>query len=134
MTALGQAQRQQLEHNFDKEFKTIEANNALGNTWSEGFLKADMANQDAFSRAQGFNLEGQKAGYTMRQAIDDARANAINSNLNSAINLGITYAQSKDYMNLLKYRARTGTDGTGIYFDSDKRDKGAAKGGRIRKR
>ena len=37
--AIGNAVRQQLESNDADEFKKKEANNALGNTWSEGFLK-----------------------------------------------------------------------------------------------
>jgi len=51
-----------------------------------------MANQDAFARAQGFSLEGQKAGYAMKQAIDDAKAAGINAGISGLIGLGNTYA------------------------------------------
>jgi hypothetical protein len=44
-------------------------------------LKAEMSNQDAESRARGYRLEGLKSGYAMRQAIDDAKASAINAGL-----------------------------------------------------
>lgn len=67
---------------------------------SEGFLKADMANQDAATRARGFTLEGLKNGYAMRQAIDDARANAINVGISGLANLMLSGAQN-DYANKL---------------------------------
>ena len=130
--ALGKATRQALEHNDEKEFKDIEANNALGNTWSEGFLKADMANQDAFARAQGFSLEGQKAGYAMKQAIDDAKAAGINAGISGLINLLPAYAQNKYNQDMIGWGIRNGAyapQDVGYWAKKSQ----AAEGGKIKR-
>jgi len=51
-----------------------------------------MANQDAANRAKIYSLEGLKSGYTMEQAIADARSNAINAGISGLVNLGLSYA------------------------------------------
>ena len=129
--ALGNAYRQAFEYNDAQRAKTAEFNRGTDEFNSEGFLKADMANQDAATRTAGYKLEGLKSGYAMKQAIDDARANAISAGLSGLANLAFTYGQQKDYENLLKWRTRRGVDGPGIYYKGEEGN--AAKGGKLRR-
>ena len=75
---LGDVDRRAAESNRDHEAKVAEFNRGTNEFNSEGFLKADMSNQDAMSRANQAKLEGLAKGYAMRQAADDAKASAIN--------------------------------------------------------
>jgi len=50
-----------------------------------------MSNQDAETRAGGYQLEGLKSGYAMRQAIDDAKASAISNGIKGLTDLAFTY-------------------------------------------
>lgn len=87
-------------------------------------LKADMSNQDAESRARGYTLEGQRAGYAMRQAIDDAKANAISAGISGIGSLLYNWADS-DYKNKLI--------GWGIKHGAYAPQK-VSKGGKVRRR
>jgi hypothetical protein len=99
---------------------------------SEGFLKADMANQNAASRAAGYTLEGKRAAYAMRQAIDDAKANAINAGLSGLANLAYNYGTNRDQIKLLGWSGKSGAYGP---MDMSKYGrKPAAHGGRIRRK
>ena len=62
-------------------------NNDIGKFNSEGMLKADMANQDAFSRAMAASLQGTMAGYRMKEEIAQNKANAISAGLTGIANL-----------------------------------------------
>lgn len=96
-------------------------------------LKADMANQAAAARAKGFTLEGLKSGYAMRQAIDDAKANAINAGISGLGNLLYTYAQNKYNQDLLGWGMKRNVYGPGVYYKEDALNE-TAKGGKIRRR
>jgi hypothetical protein len=95
-------------------------------------LKAKMSNQDAASRAAGYALEGQRAAYAMRQAIDDAKANAINAGLSGLANLAYNYGTNRDQIKLLGWSGKSGAYGP---MDMSKYGrKPAAHGGRIRRK
>lgn len=126
MVALGQGTRQQLDNNFNKYAKVGEYNKDTDKFDSEGFLKADMANQDAATRARGFNLEGLKSGYAMKQAIDDAKANAINAGISGIGNLLYSYAGNKYNQDVLGWGIRHNA-----YAPQDVR---AKKGGKLKRR
>ena len=149
MTALGKSAKQQLENNSDRYYKYTLANNDLDKAWSEGFLKADMANQEAARRAAGYKLEGLKSGYTMRQALQDAKANAINAGISGLANLAYNYAANKYNQDLMGWGMRNNAWGPGIYFEKDApkrtisiptyvsssaRGSSAAKGGKLKVR
>ena len=90
-------------------------------------LKAKMSNQDAASRAAGYSLEGQRAAYAMRQAIDDAKANAINVGLSGLANLAYNYAGNKYNQDLLGWGMRHNAWGPGVSYKT-------SKGGKIRRK
>ena len=97
-----------------------------------------MANQDAFSRAKGFSLEGQKAGYAMAQAAKDAKSNAISAGITGLGNLAMSYAQNKYNQDMIGWGIRNGayapqsTEGWTRVRKTD--GEGRAKGGKIKKR
>lgn len=62
-------------------------NDEIGKFNSEGMLKRDMANQDAFSRAMAASLQGTMAGYRMKEEIAQNKANAISAGLTGIANL-----------------------------------------------
>lgn len=128
---LGDVDRRAAESNRDHEAKVAEFNRGTNEFNSEGFLKADMSNQDAMSRASQAKLEGLAKGYAMRQAADDAKASAINAGISGiAENLFGLYQQN--YNNaLIKYGMDTGTFGTANY--NWKKNSGA-QGGQLRTR
>ena len=112
---LGDIDRKAAEANRAHEAQVAEFNRGTNQFNSEGFLKADMSNQDARSRASQAQLEGLVKGYAMRQAAADAKANAINAGISGiADNLFGLYQQN--YNNaLIKYGMDTNTFGTANY-------------------
>ena len=139
---LGDVDRRAAESNREHEAKVAEFNRGTNQFNSEGFLKADMSNQDAMSRASQARLEGLAKGYAMRQAADDAKASAINAGISGiAENLFGLYQQN--YNNaLIKYGMDTNTYGTANYnwknnLDAQKNSGaqgGHAQGGQLRTR
>lgn len=115
ITQLGDVDRKSAEYNRNDEIKRAEFNRGTNQFNSEGFLKADMSNQDAMSRASQAQLEGLVKGYAMRQAAADAKANAINAGISGiADNLFGLYQQN--YNNaLVKYGIDTNTYGPTSY-------------------
>lgn len=122
--ASGQLFENALKYNDRRSQEVAEYNKDTAKFNSEGFLKADMANQDAANRAKIYSLEGLKSGYTMEQAIADARSNAINAGISGLANLGLSYAQNKWNNDLYKYAIDKGAF-AGVH---------AAKGGKLRKK
>ena len=104
--ASGNLFRQALEYNDALRKQVGEFNRGTDMFNSEGFLKADMANQDAASRAAGYTLEGKRAAYAMRQAVDDAKANAISAGLSGLGNLAMAYGQNKWNQDVLGWKLR----------------------------
>lgn len=128
---LGDIDRKAAEANRAQEAKVAEFNRGTNQFNSEGFLKADMSNQDAMSRANQAKLEGLIKGYTLRQAAEDAKANAINAGISGiAENLFGLYQQN--YNNaLVKYGMDTSTYGTANY---NWKKNSEAQGGKLRTR
>ena len=104
--ASGNLFRQALEYNDALRKQVTDFNRGTDMFNSEGLLKAGMANQDAATRAAGYTLEGKKAAYAMRQAIDDAKANAINVGLSGLANLAMAYGQNKWNQDVLGWKLR----------------------------
>lgn len=135
---LGDVDRKAAESNREHEAKVAEFNKGTNEFNSEGFLKADMSNQYAMSRASQARLEGLAKGYAMRQAADDAKASAINAGISGiAENLFGLYQQN--YNNaLIKYGMDTNTYGTANYNwkknSSAQGQNSNAKGGQLRTR
>ncbi len=116
----GELFRQSQEYNDNLRKQVAEFNKDTDKFNSEGLLKKDMANQDAATRASGFTLEGLKSGYAMKQAIDDARANAINVGISGLANLAYNYAQNKYNQDLLGWGMKHNSWGPGVYFEEDR--------------
>lgn len=66
-------------------------------------LKADMSNQDAESKARGFQLEATKNGYALRQALKDAKDDAISKGILGLGNLFSTWNQNRYNNAVMKY-------------------------------
>ena len=129
----GELYRKALEYNDALRKQVEEFNKDTDKFNSEGFLKADMSNQDAATRSRGYTLEGLKSGYAMRQAIDDAKTNAINAGLSGLANLAFAYGQNKYNQELLGWGMRHNAEGPGVYMRGSK-PKTEAKGGRVRRK
>lgn len=124
LDALGNMYRQAEEFQLKADETTEGFNKDTNKFNSEGFLKADMANQETAARARGYQLEGMKSGYAMRQAIDDAKANAISAGISGIGSLLYNWADS-DYKNKLI--------GWGIKHGAYAPQK-VSKGGKVRRR
>lgn len=133
---LGDIDRKAAESNREQEAKVAEFNRGTNQFNSEGFLKADMANQDARSRASQANLEGLIKGYAMRQAAEDAKANAFNAGISGmAQNLFGLYQQNQNNANI-RYSIDTKSVGNTDYdwkrHSNDNSQR--SKGGKLRTR
>lgn len=123
--ASGNLYRQALEYNDALRKQVGEFNRGTNQFNSEGFLKADMSNQDAASRARGYTLEGLRSGYAMRQAIDDAKANAISAGI-SGIGTMLYNMADTNYKNKIL--------GWGIEHGAFAPQATKSKGGRVRRK
>lgn len=64
-------------------------------------LKANMSNQDAEAKAAGYKLEGQKAAYAMRQALEDDRSKAVSAGISGIGSALMAMADTKYKNDLL---------------------------------
>lgn len=92
MNQMGDLYRKAAEYNLEQKHKVADFNRATNITNSEGFLKADMANQSAEAQARALGLEGLMAGYKMREQAnlmsDQAKSANISGLLTSLGNIG----------------------------------------------
>lgn len=92
MNQLGDLYRKAAEYNLEQKQKVADFNRATNITNSEGFLKADMANQSAAAQARALGLEGLMTGYKMKEQAnlmsDQAKAANISGLLTSLGNIG----------------------------------------------
>lgn len=102
MNQLGDLYRKAAEYNLEQKQKVADFNKATNITNSEGFLKADMANQSAAAQARALGLEGLMTGYKMKEQAnlmsDQARASNISGLLTSLGNIGYENA-NRNMMN-----------------------------------
>lgn len=106
---LGDLARKGQEYNTDLQFKEAEFNRGTNQYNSEGFLKADIANQDAQIKANSTSMTGLAQGYAMKNAVDEANGNAINASLKNIMD-GLYNIYSNNYTNKqVRYGAKTGT-------------------------
>lgn len=98
MNQMGDLYRKAAEYNLEQRHKVADFNRAINTVNSEGFIKADMANQSA--RQMG--LEGLIRGYTMKEQAklmsDQAKAANISGLLTSLGNIGYENA-NRNMMN-----------------------------------
>lgn len=98
MNQMGDLYRKAAEYNLEQRHKVVDFNRATNITNSEGFLKADMANQ---SMKQA-GLEGLIRGYTMKEqanlTADQAKAANISGLFTSLGNIGYENA-NRNMMN-----------------------------------
>lgn len=92
MNQLGDLYRKAAEYNLEQKHKVADFNRATNITNSEGFLKADMANQSAAAQARALGLEGLMTGYKMKEQAnlmsDQAKSANISGLLTSLGNIG----------------------------------------------
>ena len=122
---LGDIDRKAAESNREHEAKVAEFNRNTNEFNSEGFLKTDMANQEAISRANQARLDGLIKGYAMRQAAEDAKSNAISAGISGIANNLFGLYQNNVNRNNVKYSIDTNSVGTARY---------GSQGGKLRTR
>lgn len=92
MNQMGDLYRKAAEYNLGQKQRVADFNRATNITNSEGFLKADMANQSAAAQARALGLEGLMTGYKMKEQAnlmsDQAKAANISGLLTSLGNIG----------------------------------------------
>lgn len=86
---LGNTYLEAMKANNDQRAKVTEFNRGTNQFNSEGFLKADMANQDAIMKARLTNqqnlLEGTAKAMAMRQALEDQKNKTLSQNLTGLV-------------------------------------------------
>ena len=92
--------------NQQQKLAVVGINNDINKFNSEGMLKADMANQDAYSKAMAASLQGTMAGYRLKEEIAQNKANAINAGLTGLANLLYTMNTNKYNQELLGWGMR----------------------------
>ena len=109
MNQLGDLYRKAAEYNLEQKQKVADFNKATNITNSEGFLKADMANQSAAAQARALGLEGLMTGYKIKEQAnlmsDQARSANISGLLTSLGNIGYENANR----NMMNWGMSTGT-------------------------
>lgn len=109
---LGQAYLNAYKENMDRQQKVTEFNRGTNQYNSEGLLKSDMANQEATMRAKTLGTQGVAKSYAMRQALEDAKGNAINAGLNGVVNNLFNLWKQDQTNKWVKYGIDTGTFGS----------------------
>ena len=125
LNQLGMLARQAEEYNLAQRQQVEEFNRATNIQNSQGFLQADMANQEALSKARDFTLRGVMAAADIRSRARLAREQAISDNLSNIFSsLGDIGREKVDR----KWRTWAGKHG--VYAPVQK----AAYGGRIKRK
>ena len=109
---LGQAYLGAYKENMDRQQKATEFNRGTNQYNSEGFLKSDMVNQDAAMKAKTLGIQGVEKSYAMRQALEDAKGNAINAGLSGVVNNIFNLWKQNQANKWIKYGIDTGTFGS----------------------
>lgn len=109
MNQMGDLYRKAAEYNLEQKHKVADFNRATNITNSEGFLKADMANQSAEAQARALGLEGLMTGYKMKEQAnlmsDQAKSANISGLLTSLGNIGYENANR----NMMNWGMASGT-------------------------
>ena len=127
LNQLGSLARQAEEYNLAQRNQVEEFNRGTNIQNSEGFLKADMANQSALASARDFTLRGAMAAADIRSRARLAREQAISANLSNIFNsLGDIGREKVDR------KWRTWASKHGVYAPVQSEEK--ANGGRIKRR
>ena len=126
LNQLGMLARQAEEYNLAQRQQVEEFNRATNIQNSQGFLQADMANQEALSKARDFTLRGVMAAADIRSRARLAREQAISDNLSNIFSsLGDIGREKVDR------KWRTWASKHGVYAPVQKE---AAYGGRIKRK
>lgn len=109
MNQLGDLYKKAAEYNLEQRQKVADFNRATNITNSEGFYKADAANQSAALQARGLGLESLIKGYTMKEQAklmsDQARAANLSGLFTNLGNIGYENANR----NMANWSIATGT-------------------------
>lgn len=103
---LGQAYLNAYKENMDRQQKVAEFNRNTNQYNSEGLLKSDMANQDVDMKAKTLGTQGIAKSYAMRQALEDAKGQAINNSLTGLVNQYNNIINTKYQNELLNWKLK----------------------------
>lgn len=127
LNQLGTLRRGAAEDNLRQRQLVEDFNRATNEFNSEGFFKADAANQSALAQARDFSLRGTMAAEEMRQRAKLSRDNAIQANLSSLFTSIGNIGQERVARQQMKWMI---DNGFAPGYGSDKK----AKGGRIKRK
>lgn len=126
---IGALARQSEEYNLAQRHQVGDFNRTTNITNSQGFLQADMANQQALASMRDFNLRGTMAAAEMRQraqeALDARRSQNVTGLFQTLADIGVDEYTSKQRD---KYINKLGMP------DSSYWTRKASKGGRIKRK
>lgn len=127
LNQLGALRRGAAEDNLRQRQMVEDFNRATNMFNSEGFFKADAANQSASAQARDLSLRGTMAAEDIRQRAKLARENAIQSNLSGLFTSLGNIGQERVARQQMKWMI---DNGFAPGYGSDKK----AKGGRIKRK
>ena len=132
-TALGQAGMNGQLQNFERKYKTTAFNNDLDKTYMGLDMEAQKANQAAALQAAMNNARYKTYGYQLMDDIDARRNASLNANLTNIVqSIGNIGEEAYDE-DRLKWLERAGVLRSD-YFGQGKYGKGAACGGKLKKK
>lgn len=126
LNQLGTLARQAEEYNLAKRNQVEEFNRGTNIQNSQGFLQADIANQEALSKARDFSLRGTMAAADIRAKARLAREQAISDNLSNIFSSFGDIGKEK-----VDRKWRTWAGKHGVYAPVQKE---AAYGGKIKRK
>lgn len=126
LNQLGTLARQAEEYNLAKRNQVEEFNRGTNIQNSQGFLQADIANQEALSKARDFSLRGTMAAADIRSKARLAREQAISDNLSNIFSSFGDIGKEK-----VDRKWRTWAGKHGVYAPVQKE---AAYGGKIKRK
>jgi hypothetical protein len=126
LNQLGALSRQAEEYNLAQRNQVEEFNRGTNIQNSQGFLQADIANQEALSRARDFSLRGTMAAADIRARARLAREQAISDNLSNIFSSFGDIGKEK-----VDRKWRTWAGKHGVYAPVQKE---AAYGGKIKRK
>lgn len=101
---IGEADRKAAEANRLDEIQANKFNRETDQFNAEAYLKAEMANQDAYSKAQHAYLQGKLAAAKMKYDVDRDKSNAISAGITGIGNMLYNYWLSNQNNRLIKWK------------------------------
>lgn len=135
LNKIGDLAKQAEEYNLTQRQKVEDFNRGTNTTNSEGFLKADMANQGALMNSRELSLKGALTAAEMREkarlAADSARSSNISGLFETLGDIGYDEANKRSADKTIIYTGTPGGERLGYRI---KRENKAKNGGKLKRK